>query len=279
MTAINKVVHKIQDYQRFYASLECKPVSVSGFTVYLHESDLHPNSNFAIPCSSEIPKIRESLLSLRKLFEFRGRKPRIEFLAEYSPSLAKELPSNNFFEEMRMPLVCCHSDNFQDVGSPTSITTKEITNQSSLSEIKDILVIQRECFGHSVSLAEESLIAYRESLAISPFLALLDGKPVAVVFLGLLQDGISEVIGLATRPPFRRRGIATSLLTAVFRRAFDNGVDLLFGSAGSNYSFRASKKIGSFPCATLVGYGWRFSGKESQFHNSVGEATSHDRQA
>ena len=168
-----------------------------------------------------------------------------------------------------MPLVCCHSDNFQDVGSPTSITTKEITNQSSLSEIRDILVIQRECFGHSVSLAEESLIAYRESLAISPFLALLDGKPVAVVFLGPLQDGIAEVIGLATMPLFRQRGIATSLLTAVFRRAFDNGVILLFGSAGSDYSFRASRKIGSFPCATLVGYGWRFSGEESQFHNSV----------
>ena len=269
MTAINKIVHKMQDYQRFYASLECKPISTSGFTVYLHESDPHPNSNFAIPCASKNPKIRESLFSLRKLFDFRGRKPRIEFLAEYSPFLVKELPSNNFFEEMRMPLVCCHSDKFQDVGSPTFIATKEITNQSPLSEIKDILVIQRECFGHSVSLAEESLIAYRETLTISPFLALLDGKPVAVVFLGPLQEGISEVIGLATRPPFRRRGIATSLLTAVFRRAFDNGVDLLFGSAGSDYSFRASRKIGSFPCATLVGYGWRFSGEESQSHSSV----------
>lgn len=274
MTTINKVINKIQDYQRFYASIECKPISASGFTVYLHESDMRPNSNFAIPRSSKIPKIRESLLSLRKLFELRGRKPRIEFLAEYSPSLAKELPSNNFFEEMRMPLVCCHSDEFQDVRSPTSITTKEITNQSPLSEIKDILVIQRECFGHSVSLAEESLIAYRESLTISPFLALLDGKPVAVVFLGPPHDGISEVIGLATIPPFRRRGIATSLLTVVFRRAFDDGVDWLFASAGSDYSFRALTKIDSFPCATLVGYGWRFSGEVSQFHNLVGEAST-----
>jgi ribosomal protein S18 acetylase RimI-like enzyme len=243
----------------------------------LHESDLRPNSNFAIPRSSKIPKIRENLLSLRKLFEFRGRKPRIEFLAEYSPSIAKELPSNNFFEVMRMPLVCCHSDKFQDVLSPTSITTKEITNRSPISEIKDILVIQRECFGHSVSLAEESLIAYRESMTISPFLALLDSKPVAVVFLGPRHDGIAEIIGLATMPRFRRRGIATSLLTAVFRRAFDDGVDLLFASAGSDYSFRALIKIGSFPCATLVGYGWRFSDEMSQFHNSVWEAsTSHD---
>lgn len=157
-----------------------------------------------------------------------------------------------------MPLVCCQSEKFQDVGSPTSITTKEITNQSPLSEIKDILVIQRECFGHSVSLAEESLTAYRESLTISPYLALLDGKPVGLVFLGPLRDGISEVVGLSTMPQFRRQGIATSLLTAVFRRAFDNGIDLLFGSAGSEYSFRALMKIGSFPCATLVGYDWRF---------------------
>lgn len=277
MTTIDNVVNKIQEYHRFYASIECKPISASGFTVYLHESDMRPNSNFAIPCSSKIPKIGESLLSLRKLFEFRGRKPRIEFLAEYSPSLAKELPSNNFFEEMRMPLVCCHSDKFQDVRSPTSITTKEITNQSPLSEIKDILAIQQECFGHSVSLAEESLIAYRKSLTISPFLALLDGKPVAIVFLGPPHEGISEVIGLATIPLFRRRGIATSLLTAVFRRAFDNGVDWLFASAGSDYSFKALTKIGSFPCATLLGYGWRFSGEEYQFHNSAGEvSTPHD---
>lgn len=226
--------------------------------VYLHESDPRPNSNFAIPCSSEIPKIGESLLSLRKLFELRGRKPRIEFLAEYSPSLAKELPPNNFFEEMRMPLVYCQSEKFQDVGSPTYITTKEITNQSPLSEIKDILVIQRECFGHSVSLAEDNLTAYRESLAISPYLALWNGKPVGLVFLGPLCNGIAEVVGLATMPQFRRQGIAASLLTAVFRRAFDNGVDLLFGSAGSEYSFRALMKVGSFPCATLVGYGWRF---------------------
>lgn len=275
--AINELVHKIQGYQRFYASLECKPISVSGFTVYLDESDPHPTSNFAIPCSSKIPNIKESLLTLRKLFEFRGRKPRIVFLAEYSPSLVQKLPSNNFFEVMRMPLVCCQSDNFQDAGPLTSITMKEITNQSPLSEIKDILVIQRECFGHSVSSAEESLIAYRESLTISPFLALLDGKPVAVVFLGPLHDGIAEIIGLATMPQFRRRGIATSLLTAVFRSAFGDGVDLLFASAGSDYSFRAFMKIGSFPCATLLGYGWRFISMKSSSSTIRLEApTSHD---
>ena len=272
LVTTNKVVHKIQDYQRFYASLECEPISAEGFTVFLHENDRHQNSNFAIPCSSEISNIRESILFLHKLFKFRGLKPRIEFLAEYSPSLIQELPSYNFFEEMRMPLVCCQSDKFHEIAVPTSITTKEITNQSSLSEVKDILVIQRECFGHSVPMTEDSLMAYRESLKISPFLAFLDGKPVAVVFLGPLYGGISEVIGLATMPSFRRKGIATSLLAKVFRRAFDNGIDLLFGSAGSEYSFRASMKIGSFPCATLVGYGWRFSDKESQFHQSVREA-------
>ena len=258
MTTIKNIVDKIQDYQRFYASLECKPISESGFTVYFHESDPHPNSNFAIPCSPEIPEIKESLRSLCKLFESKGRKPRIEFLEEYSPSLSKELPSYNFFEEMRMPIVCCHSNTFQyDVRPPTPITVKEITNQSTLSEIRDILLIQRECFGHSAPLNEESLIAYRESLTISPFLALLDDRPVAIVFLGPTYDKISEVFGLATRPLFRRRGIATSLLTVVFQKAFDNGVDLLFASAGSEYSFRAFVKNGSFPCATLVGYGWR----------------------
>lgn len=265
---MDSTIYKIQDYQRLLVSLECKEIYTHEFTVYLHESDSQPNSNFAIPNTQRISNIRENLQTLRKIFESRGRKPRIEFLVEYSPSLIKKLPSNNFFEEMRAPLVYCRPETFRGV-KPIFITVERITNQSPLSTIKDILTIQQECFGRSAPLTEESIIDYRESLTLSPFLAILEGRPVAIVFLGPVYDGVSEVFGLATLPSFRQQGIATSLLSEVFRRAFNEGIDLLFASAGSKYSFKALTKIGSFPCATLVGYGYR-SDKKTEFHNSVG---------
>jgi len=155
-----------------------------------------------------------------------------------------------------MPLVYCLPETFQEV-KPTSITVKKITNQSRLSEIRDLLVIQRECFGYSTPLDNESIVKYRESLNSTPFLAIFNGKPAAIVFLGPVYNGISEVMGLATRPPLRRQGIATSLLSEVFRKAFDEGINMLFASAGSEYSFRILTKIGSSQIATLVGYHYR----------------------
>jgi len=251
-----EIVDKIQEYQRKLASLECKEINIPGFTIYLHEIDTRPNSNFAIPSSPKIPNVRESLELLRRIFESNKRKPRIEFLVEYAKSLIKELPLNNFFEVMRIPLVCCLQETFQEV-KPTSITIKKITSRSPLTDIRNLLMIQRECFGYSVPLDRESIIKYRESLNFKPFLAFFDGKPAAIVFLGPVYNGISEIIGLATRPSFRRQGIATTLLSEVLCEAFNEGVDVVFAGAGSEYSFRILTKIGSFQIATLVGYNYR----------------------
>lgn len=266
MSLDGKVICKIQDYQQFYASLECQPVLCSKFTAYFHEMDSRPTSNFAIPNFPIISDITRELQLLREQFTFRGLKPRIEFLAEYTPSLVNELRSCHFFEEMRAPLVCCRFDTFRDIESASSITIREITRSSPLSDVKSFLTVQRACFGLSTVYSEADIAAYRDAVVASPFLALLDDTPVGVVLLGPVYKGIAEVIGLATIQSFRRRGVATALLTTVFRRAFENGIELIFGSAGTEYSFRAMTKIGSFPFATLLGYGWRSVESDSSYH-------------
>jgi ribosomal protein S18 acetylase RimI-like enzyme len=71
----------------------------------------------------------------------------------------------------------------------------------------------------------------------------LGGAPVAS---GAHQpvDGASEIVGVATLPSFRRRGLAAALTSALARDAFERGVETVLLSAGSADVARIYARVG-----------------------------------
>jgi len=79
--------------------------------------------------------------------------------------------------------------------------------------------------------------------------ASLDGRAVGV---GSHQpvDEVSEVVGVATLPAFRRRGIAAALTSELVRDAFERGAEVVFLSAGDVSIARVYERAGFRRIAT-----------------------------
>nr|WP_272954640.1 GNAT family N-acetyltransferase [Kribbella sandramycini] len=54
----------------------------------------------------------------------------------------------------------------------------------------------------------------------------------------------SEIVGVATLPAMRRRGLAAALTAALAQHAFDNGVELLLLSAESDAVAAVYERVG-----------------------------------
>ena len=67
-------------------------------------------------------------------------------------------------------------------------------------------------------------------------------------------DGITELVGIATGVPFRRRGIATCLTDLSLRWAFAHGVDIACLTAADRDAGRVYERTGFWPVATMLAY-------------------------
>jgi ribosomal protein S18 acetylase RimI-like enzyme len=80
----------------------------------------------------------------------------------------------------------------------------------------------------------------------------VDSSDDGIVATGAHQpvNDVSEIVGVATLPSFRRRGIAAALVAALAKDALGRGVDLLFLSAGDDAVARVYESLGMRRVAT-----------------------------
>jgi predicted GNAT family acetyltransferase len=91
----------------------------------------------------------------------------------------------------------------------------------------------------AVELTRERLATGRAVTAV----ASVGGRPVAV---GTHQpvDGVTEVVGVATLPAYRRRGLGAAVTSALADDAFSRGIDTVFLSAGDETIARVYARVG-----------------------------------
>jgi predicted GNAT family acetyltransferase len=86
------------------------------------------------------------------------------------------------------------------------------------------------------------------------FLARLDGRPVGAGLYTTPFDGLTEVTGLATSKPFRRRGIATALTALAVQTAFEQGVEAVYLTAADERAGRVYERVGFRRFVTMLAY-------------------------
>jgi GNAT superfamily N-acetyltransferase len=256
-------ITRLQAYLRHNARKQYEAVSVPPFTLFFHPHDALTFFNYAIPDEAiggqtqHSGSLEDSLTKLRETFLSRGRQPRFEFIEEFSPDLAPVLNQAGFFEEERQQGMICLPDTFQPAPDVVGLAVTRLTRTSPVSEMQDFVTVQRQGFNpdHTTpateSDAQQFMTDLHEGIA---FLARLDGQPVGAGLYTTPFDGLTEVTGLATLKPFRRRGIATALIALAVQTAFEQEVEVVYLTAADEGAGRVYERVGFRRFATMLAY-------------------------
>ncbi len=252
-------IARLQAYLRHSAHQQYDAVPVPPFTLFFHPSDPLTYFNYAIP-DAPIPgeNLREPLATLRATFAARERRPRFEFIREFAPHLAPALRAAGFVEEARQQLMICTPETHHPAPSTTTgLTLTTLSPDSPTTDAQDFLTTQRQGFDPddlTQATEQEAERFLRELRGGAAFLARLDGQPVGAGMLTHPLDGITEAVGIATREPFRRQGVASALTVQAVRTAFDRGIEVVCLTAADERAGRMYERVGFRPYATMLAY-------------------------
>ncbi len=246
---------RLQEYLRFKAGQYHEIVPFSPFTLFFHESDTSPESNFALLDSSGHADL-QSLNKLQSLFAERQRVPRLQFIGEVSPQLESVLRFSKWIQQEQLQAMICTPQTYQLAPYVSGLTFVTLSQQSSIEEICEGLDANALGFDpHAQPATVQDAEAFRQSLVSSQaFTARLNGQPVGAGMFTDIYEGITELTGIATLNSFRRQGIATGLTAFMTQAAFNQGAVLVFLTAANEQSGRVYERIGFRPQATFTIY-------------------------
>ncbi|MHA3704274.1 GNAT family N-acetyltransferase [Jatrophihabitans sp. YIM 134969] len=183
----------------------------------------------------------------------------VEWVEEVTPSLTGVVAGYGLAIE-RYPLLVLTADRFRP--APT-VPEVELAHARSVEEIRAARAVAHVGFGHGGTGTGDAGAAERDasgSGADPDHLAWFADDAAAertvtvtaslgddgVVATGLVKpvDGAAEIMGVATLPAFRRRGLALTVTSALVEAALARGVELLLLSADSDDVARIYQRLG-----------------------------------
>lgn len=251
-------VTRLQAYLRHSAQHNYDAVSVPPFTAFFHPTDDLTFFNYAIPNEAASGDMSAPLAALRAEYAARKRRARFEFIEGFAPDLAPALAAGGFAEESRLHLMVCTPDTFRPALPVPDLAITQLAPDSSPEDIRDVITTQRRGFegAESEAAGDQEVDAFgrRLSLGGGVFLARIDGVPVAAGSFSAPADGLTEVGGITTLEPYRRRGIGSALTAEAVRVAFESGVEAVVLSAAGERAGRIYERIGFRPTGTMLAY-------------------------
>jgi ribosomal protein S18 acetylase RimI-like enzyme len=256
----------LDTYMRHAAALTHQTVELPPFVLFFDPHDPLRFYNYArpagpigaAPATGAGGALGGVLAALREAFETRRRLPRFEFIAEASPELPAVLQAAGFVEEGRNPLLVCTAETFRPAAVVPGLAVVTLTADSPVADLCAAGTVQARSFGaeDAPEMAEAEGERQRARLAAGAggFLARLDGVAVAAADFTVPLDGFTELVGIATLPAYRRRGIAAALTAAATEAAFARGVRVAFLGAEDERAGRVYERVGFRPFATALAY-------------------------
>jgi ribosomal-protein-alanine N-acetyltransferase len=151
--------------------------------------------NYALPVDPLDERLPAAIRALRARYRDRHEPLRLEFNEETWPGLGAELERAGLILESRNPLMACEPEEFRPFTTPSVV-------------VRFLEVDPR----HSSTLR-----------AVGE----LDGQVAGRASIGTVE-GVAELYGVVTDPPFRRRGVAATICSALVERQFHEGGTLVF---------------------------------------------------
>ena len=239
------------DIERLQRFLRAAPVAgrdvvtVPPFTIYFDPHDSLRYLNYAIPDDGADPTPAE-IDALRQAFRARERLPRLEWVEEAAPHVAAALGAAGFEEELRTPLMACGLDELRE--PLTDVDPLTVRGVEGASDERDATNLQRVAFGGAALADDEEPRGGGGRMV----LARSGSTAVAAASWTAVEDGFSEVVGVATAGPWRRRGLAGVVTAAAARAAFAAGASTCILSPGDEGAMRVYARAGFRRVATML---------------------------
>ena len=249
-------VERLQGYLRHSAARQYEAVALPAFTFFYHAPDAFPHFNYAIPDRNVTEDVAGALAALRAACAARGRVPRLEYVEAFAPRLGARLAAAGYAQEGRYPLMVCTPETLRAAPPVADLAIVPIGPDAPLPLVRGVVTVQRRGFGAGdEAVSDEDAERFRPLLTHNAtFLGRWAEEAVCVASYSEPYDGLVEIAGIATIPPYRRRGLASALTGAVVTAAFARGVVAAFLSAADERAGRIYQRLGFQPFAHLLAY-------------------------
>jgi ribosomal protein S18 acetylase RimI-like enzyme len=237
---------RLQRYLRRSAARGRDAVGAGPFTAFFKPGDPMRFLNYAIP--EERARVTAADVdALAEPFEARGRLPRLEYVESEAPGLAQALEAGGYACEARLDLMTCTPETLLSPPRPAGLRLERVDASSPPETVRTLVRTQRAAFGEP----GEGDGPVGASVGM---LATLDGEPAAAGLFTAPEDGLTEIAGLGTLEPFRRRGIAAALTAALAGTAFSGGVQIAFLTPGDDDTRRVYERAGFAARSIVLAY-------------------------
>jgi ribosomal protein S18 acetylase RimI-like enzyme len=172
--------------------------------------------NYALPVDPLDERLPAAIGALRARYRALHESLRLEFNEETWPELPPALERAGLVLESRNPLMACGPDEFRPITAGSVVVRfleVDLRHPSTLRAVGE-----------------------------------LDGEVAGRASLGTVA-GVAELYGVVTDPPFRRRGVAATICSALVERLFRDGGSLVFldaenAGAAALYAGLGFRRIG-----------------------------------
>lgn len=248
---------RIQAHMRAVARHHYESETIPPFTAYFHPTDPLPYLNYAIP--DETPgraaTLAAPLARLREAFRRRGRKPRFEFVEAVYPDLAEALVASGFTIEVRPQLMVASPASRREAPRVPGLSIETLDASSPVAAFLEFLAVQRRAFGMGdpAAVGEKDALWMRDGLGRGRcFVGRIAREAVSIATFLDPQDGLTELAGIGTLEPHRRKGVAAALTSAALDAAFRGGAAAAFLSAADARAGRVYEGAGFAPFGSVV---------------------------
>jgi predicted GNAT family acetyltransferase len=220
--------------------------SVGPFLASFHPTSSLVFMNYAMPAQPEVDlhDLPRTVARLRELFRERKRTLRFEFLEPIHKGLGKALEECGLRLEREAPLMICGRSDLVDFVNH-DVHVRALDAQVSDEVLRELLVVGQRAFGFGDGNVKPAEIAeQREHLAAERYRSAYATIAGVVVGIGSMTDQTDELVGIATLPEHRRRGVAASVSSFLVRQHFQKGGQLAWLSAGDDAAEAVYRKIG-----------------------------------
>lgn len=250
-------IEELQDYLRKSAARSKNVIACPPFHLYLHPTDDFRFFNYAIPDEPVEGMMPETLRALRTLFTEHDREFRLEFLHEYTPLLRPALETLGVGFESENPLLVCTQESWRAVAGPAALEIRRLHEDSTDEELAAAINTVNRGFGDEGRDASPERIAdmrRRIGRGGANYLALIGGEAVGVGAYTAPFAGLTELVGIATLPEYRRQGIAAAVTSEMARDAFEEGVRTAFLTAADDDASRVYQRAGFWRIGTGLAF-------------------------
>ena len=247
------VVERVQGYFHIKTRAGCESLVVGGFTLYLPMGNETGGVGLALPNQSDSALKPSVLERIERIAAKRGHAVCFHWLDCFAPQLAKALNAADYAARESTPLLVCEPGQVK-VPPTERLEMVTISTGSSLEDVAENWNINAQGFDPSATLAQPADVQdFRRILERSrAFTARLDGVGVSAGMYTDIRDGVTELVGIATLPEYRRRGFGGALTAFATKTAFADGASLAFLTAASQEASRVYQRVGYETIGNLI---------------------------